>query len=31
VVLGESYPPPIVDHAVARIRALAAYRSARAG
>ena len=30
VVLGETYPVPIVDHAIARQRALAAYAAARA-
>jgi deoxyribodipyrimidine photo-lyase len=31
VALGDTYPEPIVDHADARIRALAAYRAAEAG
>lgn len=31
VTLGATYPAPIVDHADARLRALAAYRDARAG
>ena len=31
VLLGETYPTPIVDHSVARDRALAAYASANAG
>ena len=30
-VIGTDYPAPIVDHAVARERALAAYAAARAG
>ena len=30
VILGETYPPPLVDHAVARDRALAAFRGLRA-
>jgi deoxyribodipyrimidine photo-lyase len=29
VTLGETYPAPIVDHAAARLRTLAAYRAAR--
>ena len=29
VTLGDTYPAPIVDHATARLRALAAYRTAR--
>ncbi|NNC80742.1 MAG: deoxyribodipyrimidine photo-lyase [Acidimicrobiales bacterium] len=31
VVLGDSYPAPIVDHAMARERTLAAYKEARGG
>lgn len=31
VIIGESYPPPIVDHAVAREETIAAYRAARTG
>lgn len=31
VVLGDTYPAPIVDHALARDRTLAAYKAARAG
>ena len=31
VVLGDTYPEPIVDHADARQRAIAAYETARSG
>ena len=31
VILGETYPYPIVDHAAARERAIAAYATAKAG
>jgi deoxyribodipyrimidine photolyase len=30
-MIGQDYPAPIVDHAVARERVLAAYKKARGG